>query len=129
MPYKAEISRTNPSCFLFLIDQSGSMSDRFGGSQGNSSKADELALAINRCIHELIIKCSKDVEVYRYFQVGIIGYGLHTGPALSGSLADQPLVWVDELNQQPLRVDTIQRQVPDGAGGLVPMTIKLPIWF
>jgi hypothetical protein len=25
MPYTAEISRANPSCFLFLIDQSGSM--------------------------------------------------------------------------------------------------------
>ncbi|OAI38556.1 hypothetical protein AYO40_06585 [Planctomycetaceae bacterium SCGC AG-212-D15] len=25
MPYVAEISRTNPSCFLFLVDQSGSM--------------------------------------------------------------------------------------------------------
>ena len=23
MPYSAEISRANPSCFLFLIDQSG----------------------------------------------------------------------------------------------------------
>ena len=27
MPYTAEISRANPSCFLFLIDQSGSMQD------------------------------------------------------------------------------------------------------
>ena len=25
--YSAEISRVNPSCFLFLIDQSGSMAD------------------------------------------------------------------------------------------------------
>ena len=25
MPYSAEISRTNPSCFLFLVDQSKSM--------------------------------------------------------------------------------------------------------
>ena len=27
MPYSAEISRSNPTCFLFLIDQSGSMGD------------------------------------------------------------------------------------------------------
>ena len=27
MPYTAEISRTNPTCFLFLIDQSESMSE------------------------------------------------------------------------------------------------------
>ena len=31
MPYTAEISRANPTCFLFLIDQSGSMADPFGG--------------------------------------------------------------------------------------------------
>jgi hypothetical protein len=129
MAYEAEISRVNPTCFLFLIDQSGSMSERFGGGQGSASKADELALAINRCIHELIIKCSKDMEIYRYFQVGIIGYGYRTGPALSGNLASQQLVWVDELYQNPLRVDTVQKQVPDGAGGLVATTVQLPVWF
>ena len=53
MPYTAEISRTNPSCLLFLIDQSESMRDPFGGELGRSedvrrrSKADRLADAIN----------------------------------------------------------------------------------
>ena len=42
MPYQAEISRSNPTCFLFLLDQSGSMSDPFAGGAGRS-KADELA--------------------------------------------------------------------------------------
>ena len=27
MPYSAEINRAHPSCFLFLIDQSGSMDE------------------------------------------------------------------------------------------------------
>ena len=34
MPYSAEISRTNPSCLLFLIDRSGSMEDPFGAGDG-----------------------------------------------------------------------------------------------
>ncbi len=32
MPYTAEISRNNPSCFLFLVDQSSSMLEAFGGN-------------------------------------------------------------------------------------------------
>jgi hypothetical protein len=31
MPYAAEICRTSPSCFLFLIDQSRSMAEPTGG--------------------------------------------------------------------------------------------------
>ena len=31
MPYTAEISRNNPTCFVFLLDHSGSMADNFGG--------------------------------------------------------------------------------------------------
>ena len=28
MPYEAEISRSNPTAFVFLVDQSGSMADK-----------------------------------------------------------------------------------------------------
>ena len=34
MSYTAEISRINPGCFLFLVDQSGSMSGALGGQPG-----------------------------------------------------------------------------------------------
>ena len=44
MPYQAEISRSNPSCFLFLIDQSGSMSDPFAGGEAKRKKADLVAI-------------------------------------------------------------------------------------
>ena len=40
MSYEAEISRSNPSCFLFLIDQSGSMADKFGGGGGKKGDFD-----------------------------------------------------------------------------------------
>jgi len=33
MVYSAEISRRSPTCFIFLIDQSGSMEDPFGGDK------------------------------------------------------------------------------------------------
>jgi len=58
MPYQAEISRANPTSFLFLIDQSGSMEDPWAGSDGGQSKADALATLINRLFTELVVKCS-----------------------------------------------------------------------
>ena len=33
MSYEAEISRSNPSAFLFLIDMSGSMTDPYAGGK------------------------------------------------------------------------------------------------
>ena len=32
MPYSADISRSNPGCFLFLVDRSGSMTGHWLGS-------------------------------------------------------------------------------------------------
>ncbi len=42
MPYSAEISRTNPTAILFLLDQSSSMLEPFGG-QPDRRKADGVA--------------------------------------------------------------------------------------
>ena len=52
MAYTAEISRGNPSCFFFIIDQSGSMQDAFGGESAKK-KADGVADAINRLLQNL----------------------------------------------------------------------------
>ena len=51
MAYGAEISRGNPTCFIFLLDQSGSMADPFGGE--SVRKADFVADAVNRTLHDL----------------------------------------------------------------------------
>ena len=73
MPYEAEISRTNPTCFLFLIDQSTSMMDPIMGVIGNDRKADLVADALNNVIQHLVVLASKDVDVRRYYQIGVIG--------------------------------------------------------
>src|SRR3989475_5897370 len=51
MAYQAEISRKNPGCFLFLVDQSESMEDPFGGGEAGRRKAEELATILNKLIH------------------------------------------------------------------------------
>ena len=47
MAYTAEISRANPTCFLFLIDQAGLIAERFGGDL-NKTQAQGVADAISR---------------------------------------------------------------------------------
>src|SRR5258705_6807164 len=111
MPYSAEISRTNPSCFVFLIDQSGSMADPFGIGESNRKKADGVADAINRLLQTLVIKCAKEEGVRDYSHVGVVGYGAHVGPAFSGSLAGRELVPVSEIGNMPARVEERTKKV------------------
>jgi hypothetical protein len=91
MPYAAEISRANPSCFLFLIDQSGSMADPFGAGESRKRTADGVADAINHLLRELVLKCSRTEGVWDYYHVGVLGYGTQIGSAFGGSLAGRDL--------------------------------------
>jgi len=129
MPYTAEISRTSPSCFIFLIDQSGSMQDPFGGSESARKKADGVADAINKLLQNLVIKCAKEEGVRDYYHVGVIGYGYHVGPAFAGLLTGRELVPISDIANQPARIEERIKKIDDGAGGLVDQTIKFPIWF
>jgi hypothetical protein len=129
MPYQAEISRSNPSCFLFLIDQSGSMEDPFAGGESSRRKADLLADAINRLLQNLVIKCAKEEGIRDYFHVGVIGYGAKVGPALGGQLAGRELVPISDIGNLPARIEERKKKVEDGAGGLIEQTIRFPIWF
>jgi len=128
MSYSAEISRTNPTCFLFLVDQSASMAKPFGGEAGKI-KAQGVADAINRLLQNLVLKCAKSDGIRDYFHVGVLGYGGRLGPAFGGSLADRQLVPVSEIANTPLRVEQRTRKVDDGAGGLVDQKFKFPVWF
>jgi hypothetical protein len=126
--YTAEISRKNPSCFLFLIDQSGSMSDPFGG-EGGGAKSQSVADALNRLLLNLVLRCTRADGVRPYYEIGVIGYGSGVDFAFSGPLAQRKLVPINEVADNPARVDERKRKIPDGAGGLVEEAFKLPIWF
>jgi hypothetical protein len=127
--YTAEVSRATPSCFLFVIDQSGSMSDPFAGSSTGRSKAQELADVINRLLQTLVTRCAKGEEVRDYFDVGVIGYGQATGNGLQGVLAGRDFVPISQIAFNPVRLENRSRKVPDGAGGLVEERFQFPVWF
>jgi hypothetical protein len=127
MAYQAEISRSNPSMFLFLIDQSGSMQDKFGGGGGRKDQA--VADAINRLLQNLAIKCAKSEGVRDYYHVGVLGYGANVGPAFGGSLAGKDLVPISTIADSPVEIEERTKKVEDGAGGLVEQKIRFPLWF
>jgi hypothetical protein len=128
MPYTAEISRANPSCFLFLIDQSRSMARPFGGQRG-IVKAQGVADAVNRVMQNLVLKCTKSDGIRDYFYVGVIGYGAKVGPAFSGGLAGQGLVRISDVADKPLRLEERSKKIDHGAAEVVEQKVKFPIWF
>ncbi len=129
MSYTAEISRDNPSCFLFLIDQSASMEDEISMGEETQQLAQGVADCINRWLQELSIKCAKSEGVRNYYNIGVIGYGKDVGPSFLGSIAGRELIPISEIADNPARLDERTKKVPDGAGGLVEQSIRIPVWF
>ena len=164
MPYTADISRNNPGCFLFLIDQSASMSGALGGQPG-LRKMDGAADAVNKILDAISQRCSQGMDIRDYFDIGILGYGrgqkvAYDPEQLYGYLDDNE-VWRqlshDQLDKDSLFESIVvsvlpgtsleqpflpishvaevaemeERQVkePDGAGGIVEVTRKVPVWL
>ncbi len=126
MSYQAQISRANPSAFLFLLDQSDSMRD---GAPGCPSKAVQAADVLNRTLQNLVLACTKGEPVPRnYFHIGMIGYGQRVGNILPGAESATILRPIAEVAATPLRIEERRQRLPDGAGGLVEQTIKFPVW-
>ena len=164
MTYTADISRNNPGCFLFLIDQSASMSDALAG-QPDQRKMDGAADAVNKILDAISQRCSQGMDIRDYFDIGILGYGhrqkvTYDPKQLYGYLDDNE-VWrqlrhdqLDKDNlfesivvsvlpgaslEQPFlpisqvaevaEVEERQVKEPDGAGGVVEVTRKVPVWL
>ncbi|OZY86038.1 hypothetical protein CBP51_03130 [Cellvibrio mixtus] len=127
MSYSAEISRTSPTAFLFLVDQSGSMQDVM---ENGKSKAQFVADVLNRTLATLITRCTKSEGTRDYFEVGVLGYsGSVAENGLAGHLSSAILHPISQIEAHPLRVEDRKKRVDDGAGGLIEQSIKFPIWF
>ncbi|MGL4552415.1 MAG: VWA domain-containing protein [Gemmataceae bacterium] len=121
MPYTAEISRANPTCFLFLIDQSRSMLELMPGG-GQRTKAEVVADAVNHLLYTLVLRCVWGNSVLDRFHVGVVGYGVAVTTAYGGALAGRDLVPVGELARSQLRFE-----MKPPPGGTVPA--RFPVWF
>lgn len=128
MPYQAPIQRTDPTALLFLVDQSSSMGDRMAGSE--RTKAQIVSDVLNKTLMQLVTRCAKADGIRDYFDIGVIGYGGNSARnALTGSLSNQVLNPISQIESSPIRVEERRRKVDDGAGGIVEQTVKFPVWF
>jgi len=128
MPYTAEIGRANPMCFLFLIDQSGSMARPFGPDSARS-KAQGMTDVVNRLLHTLVFRCAKGDHILDRYYIGVIGYGDQVGLGYLGDLAGSVLQPVSQVAAKPLRIECRTKKMDDGAGGLVEQSVAFPVWF
>ncbi len=133
MPYSADISRANPACFLFLIDQSGSMEQALSGQPGQR-KMDQAAVALNGILNAVSQRCSQGMEIRDYFHIGVITYNTDSRgsptvkSAFTGTSPDQPFLLVSQVVDLA-EVEERQVKESDGAGGLVDVTRRVPVWF
>ena len=134
MPYSAEISRSSPTAILFLLDQSASMQDPFGGARQRGdaapSKARVLADVVNRLLQNLVLRCAKEDGIRDYFHVGVIGYGDRVEPLLTEAEGGE-LVPISRIADRPLRMEERVNEVPDpsGGSGTVRQRVKHPVWL
>ncbi len=136
MAYSAEISRSAPTAFVFLLDQSASMQDAFGGAEERGdaapSKARVLADVVNRLLQNLVLRCAKEDGVRDYFYVGVVGYGERVQPLVrpaEGFAGKGDLVPISHLAERPLRLEERLHRMPDGQGGTTERRVKFPVWF
>lgn len=98
------ISSTNPCLLVYLIDQSGSMNDRFGNA--SHSKSVEVANAINDIIYEVGLRCiGSGGELKNRFEIAIIGYGKQGDNVQSGwegQLSGKWVVSIKNIFEYPL---------------------------
>ncbi len=133
MPYTADISRANPACFLFLIDQSGSMTQALAGQPGQR-KMDQAADAINRVLDTISQRCSQGMDIRDYFHIGVIGYNTDgrgnplITSALPGTTPEQPFMLISQV-VDVAEVEERQVKESDGAGGLVDVMRRFPVWL
>jgi len=133
MSYTAAINRANPACFMFLVDQSGSMTEPIGGSSGQP-KMNAAAKAVNRAADTLVQRCSQGIEVRDYFDIAIIGYNtdsagqpmatVYTGEGVPGN----PFSRISEFAElAAVEEHTVKED--DGAGGIIEVKRQIPAWI
>ena len=127
MPYSAQISRKNPTLFVFLIDQSGSMDAE--DSQGKKL-SEHVSETLNRLIAGLLLRCTKNEDVRDYFHLAVIGYsGSGVQHLIKPEGNNRTSVKISEIPKKLIRTEEKKRKVPDGAGGLVEIKFNYFVWI
>lgn len=112
--YSARITRLNPTAFIILIDQSGSMSEKVCFNSQMMTKAEAVALVTNMMISELTYRCQREVGIANYFDIAAFGYSDNNVESLLDS--KNPFLKPSELlslNRKKITI-TKERRLPSG---------------
>ena len=116
-PYEMQWSNATPGLLVILLDQSGSMLDNY---DGNDSKTVFATKAVNRVIDTIIQKNFDGESPKNRCFITVIGYDNYVREICSG--------YLKELDAHPARIDEVMKKQGDGAGGLVEIPYKMPVW-
>lgn len=141
VPYSAEISRVQPAAFVFLLDQSASMQEAFGGAKQKGdaapSKARVLTDTVNRLLQNLVLRCAKEDGVRDYFHVAVIGYGERVKPLIRAvekgddgeARPGEEMVPISALAERPARLEERRKEVTTADGETTERRVRVPVWF
>lgn len=119
MSHEMQWSSAKPGLLIFLIDQSGSMLLPFKDS--TESRTVFATRVVNRVIDSIIQKNYNGDQAKDRCFIVIIGYSVGATELCSGFLSG--------LDQNPKRLETVKKKIHDGAGGLIEIEKKMPIWL
>lgn len=101
--YSQRITRSNPSLYVFLIDQSGSMSQQTASWW---TLADEVCKLVNKYIDEMVVKSTTWDTVKDHFFISVIWYGSASWVwySFAWNLANKDIIPLSEIAENPLRL-------------------------
>lgn len=110
-------SSATPGLLIILIDQSGSMLLPY---EGTDSRTVVASRAVNRVIDTIIQKNFDGQSPKNRCFISVIGYNAKVENLVSGYLKD--------LDDNPKRIENVKKKISDGAGGLLEIESKMPVW-
>ncbi len=117
--YTAQISRSNPTAFIFLIDHSYSMNRQITYNGERMPMSEAVARIVNNQIKELISRCVKPNEVRHYYDIAVIGYGKDAYSGWNGTLEGRDFVSPEELRNNPYKKITTKKELFTRKGTIV----------
>ena len=134
--YTRQWGSAHPGCLIFLLDQSGSMSEQFGQGQagGGRRKCDMVATILNNFLNELVItntipRPDGTSDVRPRADISVIGYeGPNIGSALGGALAERDFVSLPELQMNPADIEMRKQKNVDDTGREYEVDVPFPVW-
>ena len=109
--YTAQITRSTPTAFIFLVDQSVSMNRTTTLLGEEMTLAEAVARIVNNQINELVLRCVKTNEVRHYYDIAVIGYGHEVYSGWNGDLEGRFFVSPQEIKDNPFKRITTREEV------------------